>query len=55
MRKYLGKISDDNSDFLIFRCFLKMLTPQTRKKIIFVREPGFGFGNVRTIYFGQNR
>ena len=23
---------------------------QTRKKIIFVREPGFGFGNVRTIY-----
>ena len=23
---------------------------QTRKKIIFVRELGFGFGNVRTIY-----
>ena len=26
---------------------------QTRKKIIFVREPGFGSGNVRAIYFDK--
>ena len=26
---------------------------QTRKKIIFVREPEFGFGNVRTIHLDK--
>ena len=26
---------------------------QKRKKLIFVREPGFGAGNVRTIHFDK--
>ena len=34
-------------------CENKRDVPQTSKKIIFVREPGFGFGNVRTIYLDK--